>query len=245
MAFNTPKFNTPTFGNQPFGTTPLVVTTNLTNILSSANLDKQYEKIGKNIGFVNASFEAMMKSVGWQGGQAWCSYYVKLVFMQMFSFDRLWLSKNVSGSAMGNLFAIESLNNKGDKRYVAFRTNDVQVGDVFCLQGSKGGHTGIVTEILSKVGDGYKVKTIEGNTGASGTREGDKTAPLTRTLTIGQNSFGMILKGYWRRNFTQEEESRLKYDESQGTFTMEGVQISNPKSWINNPINPLYVPPSK
>lgn len=238
MAFNTPKFNTPKFGEP----TPLLITTNLTKAISINKLDTQYEKVGNNKGFVNASFEAMIKSVGWQGGQAWCAYYVKLVFMQMYSFDRVWLSKNISGLAMGNLVTIENLNKQGDRRYVASRSNDVQIGDVFCMQyPSGGGHTGIVTEILSASGNGFKVKTIEGNTGASGTREGDKTMPLTRTLTIGQNTMGGILKGYWRRNFTNAEKEQLRYDEQQGTFILSGQEVINPKGWATNPLNPMNI----
>jgi hypothetical protein len=236
MAFNSPKFNTPKFGEP----TPLLVTTNLTKAISINKLDSQYEKVGNNIGFVNASFQAMIKSVGWVGGQAWCAYYVKLVFMQMYSFDRVWLSKNISGLAMGNLATIENLNKQGDNRYIAFRTNDVQVGDVFCMQyPSGGGHTGIVTEILGASGSGFKVKTIEGNTGASGTREGDKTMPLTRTLTIGKDTMGGILKGYWRRNFTDAEREQLRYDEQQGTFVFNGQEVVNPKGWQTNPLNPF------
>jgi hypothetical protein len=206
-------------------------------------LDNQYEKIGQNVGFVNASFEAMMKSVGWQGSQPWCAYYVKLIFMQMYSFDRIWLSKNISGSAMGNLVGVEALNKKGDMRYVALRNNDVQIGDVFCLSYPKGGHTGIVTEILGKSGDGYKVKTIEGNTASSGTREGDKTSNLQRTMIIGQNTLGGTLRGYWRRNFTDAEKDQLRYDEAQGTFVFSGQEIVNPKGWSTSPINPYNALP--
>lgn len=243
MAFNTPKFNTPKFGEPTPPTTPLLVTTNLSQVLSINSFNNQYEKVGNNKGFVNASFEAMMKSVGWQGGQAWCSYYVKLVYMQMFSFDRVWLSKNISGSAMGNLVAIENYNKKGDNRYIAIKSNDieVEVGDVFCLGVVGNGHTGIVTEKIAKVGKGWKVKTIEGNTGASGTREGDKTMPLTRTLEIGTSSLGQVMKGYWRRNFTDAEKEQLRYDESQGTFVFSGQEVVNPKGWATNPLNPMNI----
>jgi hypothetical protein len=241
MAFNTPKFNTPKYGDPTPPTTPLIVTSNLFSAISTNRLDNQYEKVGNNVGFVNASFEAMIKSVGWQGSQPWCAFYVKLLFMQMFSFDRVWLSQNIGGSAMGNLVAIENLNKRGDNRYVAFRTNDVQVGDVFCLQYGKGGHTGIVTEVLGKSGDGFKVKTLEGNTATSGTREGDKTATLQRTMIIGKDTLGGILKGYWRRNFTDAEKDQLRYDEQQGTFIFSGQQVVNPKGWATNPLNPFNI----
>jgi len=238
MAFNTPTFNAPKFG-EPI--TPLLVTTNLSNFLSTKKLDKQYEKLGKNVGFVDASFQAMMKSVGWQGGQAWCSYYVKLVYMQLFSFDRDWIAKNITGSAMGNFNHITRLNNGGEKRYIAIKNNDEPlVGDVFCLGVEGDGHTGIVTEILGKSGNGWKVKTIEGNTGASGTREGDKTASLTRTLEIGVKSLGSkVFKGYWRRNFTKDEIANIVYDEAQGTYVMKTKSIFSDEQWKTNPLNPF------
>jgi hypothetical protein len=237
MAFNTPKFREP---NPP--KTPLLITTNFVKAISTNRLDNQYEKVGNNVGFVNASFEAMIESVGWKGSQPWCAYYVKLLFMQMFSFDRVWLANNIGGLAMGNLTNIESLNKRGDTRYIAFRTNDVQIGDVFCMQyPSGGGHTGVVSEILGASGNGFKIKTIEGNTGASGTREGDKTASLTRTMVIGQNTLGGVLKGYWRRNFTDTEKELLVYDEQQGTFIFKGQDIVNPKGWATNPLNPFNI----
>jgi hypothetical protein len=237
MAFNTPKFNDPT--NPPL---PFLSTMSLTNILSTKKLDKQYEKLGKNVGFLDASFQAMMKSVGWQGGQAWCAYYVKLIYMQLFSFDREWLSKNITGSAMGNLNSVINLNSKGDKRYIAIKNNDEPVvGDVFCLGVVGDGHTGIVTEILGKSGNGWKVKTIEGNTGASGTREGDKTASLTRTLELGVVSKGSskAFKGYWRRNFTKDELANIVYDEAQGTYVMKTKTVFSDEQWKTNPLNPF------
>jgi hypothetical protein len=245
MAFNTPKFNTPTFGNNP-PTTPLLATTSLTNILSSKKLDSQFEratkflKVGKNGGFVDASFEAMMESIGWKGSQPWCAYFVKLVYMQLYSFDRDWLSKNIGGGAVDNLYAINNLNKKGDKRYIAIFDNEQpQVGDVFCGGVSGNGHTGIVVEILGQSGNGWNVRTIEGNTSDKMVREGYRTQYLTRTLQVGVKSGGQVLKGYWRRNFTETEIADISYDEAQGTYVKKGATIVNPKGWDTNPLNPM------
>ena len=223
MAFNTPKFNVPT--------PPLLVTNVFTNFLFKKKLDNQEEKIVPklkqlydNRGFVDGSFEKTMVAVGWGDGQAWCAYYVKLIFMQLYSFDREWLSKNIGGGAMNNLYNVINLNKQGDKRYIAIKTNDQpQVGYVFCLGVSGEGHTGIVVEVLGKSGNGWNVKTIEGNTSTAGVREGFKTQYLTRTLEIGKASKGKIFHGYWKRNFTEQEFSQIVYDEEKDTFVMKNA----------------------
>jgi hypothetical protein len=243
MAFNSPKFN------DPPTTLPLLSTFSLTNILSTKKLDNQVEKIVPklkqlydNRGFVDASFQATMESVGWQDGLMWCAYYVKLVYMQLYSFDREWLSKNIGGGAVNNLYNVINLNKQGDKKYIAITKNEKpQVGDVFCQGVSGNGHTGIVVEVLGELGNGWKVKTIEGNTSEKGVREGYRTLYLNRTLQVGVASKGSskVLKGYWRRNFTEQELADITYDESQGTFVKKGATIVNPKGWETNPLNPF------
>jgi len=250
MPFNTPKFRDPSGKTPPTPTPiiPLLVTNSLTNILSSKKLDNQFEradkfrKVGENAGFVDASFEAMMKVVGWQGSLPWCAYYVKLVFMQLYSFDRNWIAKNIGGGAVDNLYAINNLNKQGDKRYLAiFNDDELIVGDVFCGGVSGNGHTGIIIEVLGKSDKGWDVKTIEGNTSDKLVREGYRTQYLTRTLKIGVYSGGVKIKGYWRRNFTETEIANIIYDESEGTYVMKGANIVNPKGWDTNPLNPMNV----
>jgi hypothetical protein len=234
MPFNTPKFtNTPSFDKTPKSnppTPPLLASTSLVNILSSKKLDNQFEratkfkKVGQNGGFVDASFEAMMKSVKWYDGAAWCAFYVKLIFMQLYSFDRDWIAKYIGGGAVDNLYVISNLNKKGDNRYIAIKTNEKpQVGDVFCQGVSGKGHTGIIVEVLGQSGNGWSCKTIEGNTSDEGVREGYRTKYLTRTLQVGVAGKGStkVLQGYWRRNFTQEEIDNIYYDEIQGTYVMK------------------------
>jgi hypothetical protein len=228
-----PKLNTPTFN-----TPPLLSTFSLTNILSTKKLDSQFEKVVPklkkmydNAGFTDATFEAMMKSVGWQGSLPWCAWYVKVVFMQLYSFDREWLSKNIGGGAVNNLYNVQNLNAMGDKRYIAITKNEQpQVGDVFCMGVSGNGHTGIVVEVLGQSGKGWKVKTIEGNTSDEGVREGYRTRYLTRTLQVGVAGVGstQVMKGYWRRNFTQQELAKIKYDEAQGTYVMQKGTLQTP-----------------
>ena len=182
----------------------------------------------KNKGFTDASWEAMMKEVGWKSGEAWCAYFVKLVYMQFFSFDRQWLSKNITGSARGNFDNVIRLNRTGDKRYVAIATNTPQVGDI-AVWGKLGeGHTAIVTQVNSAT----SIKTIEGNTNEKGSREGDRVLELNRTVAVGKAGRGSSkpFVGYIRRNFTEEELKNLKFDENLQTLVMGGTY---------NPLSPF------
>jgi hypothetical protein len=184
----------------------------------ASQLEKKVKGRG-NVGFVDSAFEAMMKSVGWQSSQAWCAFYVKLVLMQLFSFDKEWLSKNIGGSALQNLINVQNLNKKGDKKYLAFTKGKLQVGDIFCAKRTKGGHTGIIVQILDEKTN--YCETIEGNTDSTQTGEGDKVKKLKRYLTVGKASGSMTIVGFYRRNFTEEELKNIKYDENKQTYVFD------------------------
>jgi hypothetical protein len=95
---------------------PLVSKINLvfgkfSSFLETRGFANQLEKNVKgrmNVGFVDSAFEKMMKSVGWQSSNAWCGFYVKLILMQLFSFDKEWLSKNIGGGALQNLTNVQN-----------------------------------------------------------------------------------------------------------------------------------------
>ena len=234
MAFNTPKFNTP---NPPFET-PLVVTTNFGAFVGAKGFLQQRERAikgqYKNYGFVNAAFEALMrqKDIGWEEGRMWCAYFVKIVYMQMYSFDRDWIAKNITGSSNGNLKTVTRFNKAGDNKYLAIYTDTPQVADIFVQEiGNTGkGHTGIITEVLGKNADGsVKVKTLEGNTSLAGVREGQGVFSLTRNLKIGTKSGGesKFMRGYIRRNFSQTEIDNLVFDNKEQTFKFKSQTQQN------------------
>ena len=202
----------------------------LNNVFSYFLEKKGYEGIKevvskvKNKGFTEGAWQSMMKGVGWQSGQAWCAYFVKLFMIQFYSFDREWIEKNITGSAVGNFNTVQALNKKGDKRYITVTTNSPQISDIFC-QGVVGkGHTGIVTEIVNQEDSSNKIPStiisIEGNTNLSGSREGDRVLRLKRQMAVGFASKGSSKKliGYIRRNFTQEELDKLYFDEEELTL---------------------------
>jgi hypothetical protein len=216
--------NNPNGGNSTanlFPNIPLVFA-KLLGFLEVTGFASQLEKKVKgraNVGFVDSAFEAMMKAVGWQSSQAWCAYYVKLVLMQLFSFDKEWLSKNIGGSALQNLINVQNLNKKGDKKYVAFTSGKLQVGDIFCAKRTKGGHTGIIVQILDEKTN--YCETIEGTTDSSQTGEGDKVKKLKRYLTVGKISGSMTITGFFRRNFTEDELKKIRYDENKQTYVFD------------------------
>jgi hypothetical protein len=203
----------------PLITPPTLLVDKFSNFLDAKKLTNQLEKQIKgrqNVGFVDSAFENMMRSVGWRTSNAWCAFYVKLVLMQMFSFDREWLAKNLTGSSLGNLDNVKKANARGDRRYVAFTSGQLQVGDVFVTRRTKGGHTGIIYKILNDKTN--EVETIEGNTNTARSGEGDKVLRLKRKLVVGQKTGSQTTVGFFRRNFTEEEVKKLQYDEQLHTF---------------------------
>jgi hypothetical protein len=217
--------------NNVVAVTPVPLFPNITNVfgkllgfLENRGFASQLEKQVKgrmNVGFVNSAFEQMMKAVGWQSSQAWCAYYVKLVLMQLFSFDKEWLSKNIGGGALQNFYNVQNLNKKGDKKYLAFTSGKLQVGDVFCGKRAKGGHTGIIVQILDEKTN--YCETIEGNTNSNQSGEGDKVKYLKRYLTVGKASAGLTIVGFFRRNFTEQELNNIRYDEEKQTYVFNQI----------------------
>lgn len=180
--------------------------------------------LAENVKFVDATFQSMLKGVGWSTGAAWCAYFVKVFLMSFYSFDAAWLAKNITGSAQGNLNHIEDLNSKGFKTWVASTKNDPQIGDIVVWKSttdSSKGHTGIITAINSSTWS-----TIEGNTAAKKEdREGDLVAAKTRPIStskIGYRGGGLQLLGFFRRNFTPSEAAKLYFDEKEQTLKFRG-----------------------
>ena len=144
------------------------------------------EKGGNNQGFSNLEFEKDIKEVGWGKGQAWCSYFVMLLF------KKCSIPNDITGWS-------PSTYNKKDVIFTdkEFKTT-YSSGDLLGLSLSydkfkknparyKGiGHTGVVIDIRENA-----IVSIEGNTNDAGTRDsrtGDgvykKIRPLTKNINI-------------------------------------------------------------
>ena len=128
-----------------------------------------------NAGFKDSEFEKKMKLVGFLKGQAWCNYFVELVYREALPELDKKINKLMSASTQqtwknfekSGLFEFE-LSNYADE------------GDLVIWQSKSNpsqGHIGIVSEVFE---GGFK--SIEGNTNDKGGREGYIVAERTRSL---------------------------------------------------------------
>lgn len=147
----------------------------------------QKEKVN-NSGFKDSEFENRMKAVGFNSGQAWCSYFSELVWKEVYSIQRpeiiQELDKLFSASATATWKNFDL-----DPTYMT--SNVPVVGSLVVWRHGTDwkGHIGIVTEIT---GTGFK--SVEGNTNAAGGREGIEVAVKDRKLdyTVKANQLNLI-----------------------------------------------------
>ena len=148
------------------------------------------EKSG-NLGFQDPKFEALMKNVGWQKGQAWCNYFTKVIWVNQFKKDKDLIAKLMNGSTQGTY---KNFVNDTSGKFEVSKT--AKPGDIVIWQkfvsgkASSFGHAGIV---LKPGKDEFE--TIEGNTNKAGGREGDTVAKKTRKYNFNKTS-GLRLKGF-------------------------------------------------
>ena len=130
-------------------------------IIRQAKLFKGIEEVGTNAGFDNETFEKMMREVGWRGGDQWCMFFAKNVYVQSLPKLAKDFQKNLSGSTQGSFSNIE----KGASPYLeVIKEGSPKVGDIVIWQrknDSSKGHAGIVIKVKDK---GKKFDAIEGNT---------------------------------------------------------------------------------
>ena len=151
------------------------------------------QEIPGNLGFKDARFEELMTEVGWQRSQAWCSYFAELVWKLAFKELHPELL-----SVIDNLFsagAVATYNKFKDSNFVVDKKPEI--GSVAIWQTWKNnqphwsGHAGIVVGICG----GNEIITVEGNTNASGGREGIEVAQKRRKLSFDAKT-GLVLKGF-------------------------------------------------
>jgi hypothetical protein len=145
------------------------------------------KELSGNSGFEDAYFEEKMKAVGWQKPFAWCILFCELVWTEAMPTWKDYFSKMFSASV------VQTWNNFRNTDYAS---KTPIVGSIVIFQKySKGkptsfGHAGIVTEIYAN-----SFATVEGNTNALGSREGDRVAPKMRQLDF-KIKDGLVLKGF-------------------------------------------------
>lgn len=150
-------------------------------------------EIGNNQGFANSVFEKMLMDVGWRGGEAWCMYFVKAVYMQAFPKKAAAISKILTGSTQ------QSLKNAMASPDVFKVVTDgrPRAGDIVIWQSisnAANGHAGIVIKNLSN----DTSETVEGNTSLAGQREGQGVMNHDRILKIGYINHGLKVLAFLR-----------------------------------------------
>ena len=147
----------------------------------------QTEK-NNNSGWIDPTFEAKMKAVGWQIGHSWCCYFTELVAVEAFAgdADKLQAFKHLFQASCTATYA----NFSGSSKFKVGKVPKVGALMVWRLGQGWKGHIGIVEE----VGDGW-IKTIEGNTNDQGGREGIEVARKRRRYAW-TNGPGLNLIGF-------------------------------------------------
>lgn len=151
------------------------------------------KEIGNNAGFADSEFEKMMRAIGWQGGEAWCMYFAKSVYLQAFPKKAGDISRILTGSTQGSWKAAKA----NPDVFKVVTDGPARVGDIVIWQSTSNpslGHAGIVL----KKDSGDSFYTVEGNSGFGGTREGQGVTKSKRMLVPGTVEGGLKLLGFIR-----------------------------------------------
>jgi hypothetical protein len=147
------------------------------------------EEKPSNTGWKDSEFERRMKEVGWLMGQAWCAYFVELSFKEAYPEEYKKLERCFDASA------VKTFQKFKEAGYPISQTP--VVGSIVVWQTQKSGkphwtgHAAVCSEVI----DDKTFKSIEGNTSASGSREGYIVAEKLRKIqkvTNGLQVLGFI-----------------------------------------------------
>ena len=138
-------------------------------------------EISGNMGFNNAKFQEMMEAVGWKKKQAWCAYFVELVWKLSYA-----TRSSATVRELDSLFSASAVQTYKNFVPTTWETSNVpQKGGLVVWQSYKddeprwSGHIGIISEVITPT----QILSIEGNTNSSGGREGIEVATKERSLT--------------------------------------------------------------
>lgn len=158
------------------------------------------KEIGNNAGFSNEAFENMLREIGWKGGEPWCMYFAKAIYVNALPKLADDFSKSLSGSTQ------LSFNNVAlgkSQSLEVITSGKPRVGDIAIwqrLNDSSKGHAGVVIKVTD---NGQKFETIEGNANyqPSFQGEGDLVDKIEHDLNYnGTNSTypNLKLRGFIR-----------------------------------------------
>lgn len=139
------------------------------------------QELPKNSGFKNEVFASKMIDVGFQKGQAWCSYFAELCTVEALPTKRMQLSSIFDASAVKTFNNFKKAGYKAhlipEPGMIAFwQTFNNGVADWT-------GHTGPVSDVIITA-SATMFKCIEGNTNDKGGREGYIVAERPHHLTF-------------------------------------------------------------
>lgn len=144
-----------------------------------------------NQGFWNAAFQKLMIGVGFYLGAAWCAFFVKLVFVQAYA-DNVGLVAVIKNCFTGG--ALDTYSRvKANGTFATGLTPKYGAIAVCQLGKTTKGHMWIVSDVDLATNT---QKTIEGNTNASGSREGNCVARKLRTINRAFKADGLNIVGY-------------------------------------------------
>lgn len=141
-----------------------------------------------NQGFNDLAFETKMLSVGFEKGQAWCSYFAELVCKEAFPNREQEFDKLFSASACQTF--------KNFKE-AGFKISPIPLGNADSLviwqTYKKGkpdwsGHIGILSNVINNT----LIQSIEGNTNDKGGREGYIVAEKLRSIRTVENGLNIL-----------------------------------------------------
>lgn len=144
-----------------------------------------------NSGFANKAFQKLMEAAGWYKGAPWCAFFGKAIYKIAFK-DQPELLAIVNKCCSGS--AKQTFDNfKKDGRFEVGDTPEPGAIVVWLHGHGPSGHEGIVSTVDAA---NNTMVVIEGNTNASGSREGDRVATKYRTVNRGFQAAGLNVYGY-------------------------------------------------
>lgn len=143
----------------------------------------------KNSGFIDPDFEKEMVRAGWLKGDPWCATFVKMVFR------KLWTGAQLAAvNIQFNSSAKQTFDRV--KKAGVFEVGMIpEPGAVVIWLHGNGpaGHAGMVKSVSLETNTMY---TIEGNTNAAGSREGEVVAQKARTIKRAFSNNNLNVYGY-------------------------------------------------
>lgn len=156
-------------------------------IIAEARKWMHVREIGTNAGFNDKEFEAGLKAVGWIKGQPWCAYFVKFIYIRVYSRYEPGLVEELKTLLTGHVLTNVA---RAKKNKLFLLSQKFVPGAIVCWRVGSGtsGHTGIGDALVGTA----RIKTIDGNTDGAGSREGNGVFEKKRTI----NTPNFQFRGY-------------------------------------------------